>query len=102
MKPVNNQSSFTTTCMPSDTGISYQRRKGALALCLALCTLGLNLSASAQEPTITTFDPPGSVFTIALGINPAGEVTGTYSDANGGHGFMRGRDGTFTKFDAPG
>ncbi len=52
------------------------RRKGALALCLALCTPGLSLSASAQESTFTTFDPPGSTQTTPYSINPAGAITG--------------------------
>ena len=39
---------------------SAVRRKGALALCLALCLLGLALSASAQKPRFITFDAPGA------------------------------------------
>jgi len=85
------------------------RRKGALALCLALCTLGLGLSATADEPTIITFDAPGAGTgnlqgTVALAINPAGAITGLYYDASFyyPHGFLRGRDGTITTFDAPG
>ncbi len=85
-------------------------RKGALALCLALCTLGLGLSAKAQDrkATIITFDAPGAgtgTFqgTIPEDINPAGVITGVYSDANFVvHGFLRARDGTFTTFEAPG
>ena len=49
------------------------------------------------DGTITTFDPPGSTFTfgnpnnnqVPESINPAGVITGTYSDANGQHGFVR-------------
>ncbi len=79
------------------------RRKGALALCLALCTLGSGLSGSAREATFTTFDVPGATGTFAQSINPAGAITGTYSDASSvEHGFLRARDGTFTTFDAPG
>jgi hypothetical protein len=84
------------------------RRKGGLALCLALCTLGLGLSATAHEPTIITFDAPGAGTesfqgTFAFSINPAGAITGTYFDASYvGHGFLRAPDGTFTTFDAPG
>jgi uncharacterized repeat protein (TIGR03803 family) len=62
---------------------SAVRRKGALALCLVLCTLGLRLSASAQEPQITTFDAPraGTIAndyngTFSTGINLLGTVAG--------------------------
>jgi len=103
MKRVNNQSSFTTTCMPSDTGTSYQQRKRALVLCLALCTPGLSHFTSAQEPTFTTFDPPGSVTTFSSSINPAGAITGVYEDAGFvTHGFLRAPDGAITRFDPPG
>jgi hypothetical protein len=66
----------------------------------------------APDGTITTFDPPGSTSTIVGSggepfagppINPAGVITGYYSDASGGtHGFLRAANGTFTTFDAPG
>jgi hypothetical protein len=50
----------------------------------------------------TTFDPAGSVFTQANGINPAGAITGSYDDANFvAHGFLRASNGAFTTFDAP-
>jgi hypothetical protein len=79
------------------------RQKGVLALCLlALSTLGLSLSAGAQEATFTTFDPPGSTGTQVNSINPAGVITGYYFEGNNSHGFLRARDGTFTKFDPPG
>ena len=36
------------------------------------------------------FDPPGGFFTFPTAINPAGAITGNYSDANGfQHGFLR-------------
>jgi hypothetical protein len=85
------------------------RRKGALALCLALCVLGLGLSATAQEPTILiTINPPGAGTdawqgTQGPGINPAGAITGFYSDSNNVyHGFLRAPDGRITTFDVPG
>ncbi len=81
---------------------STARRKGALALCLALCTLGLGLSGSAREPKFTTIDPTDSVYTSLMDINPAGAVTGLYQDAEGlYHGFMRAPDGTITTFEDP-
>ncbi len=61
--------------------------------------------------TITTFVAPGSgcslsafkLCSIPFGINPAGTITGYYSDAsNVFHGFLRTSDGTFTTFDPPG
>ena len=63
-------------------GATLGRRKVAVVLCLALCTVGLGLSAKAQDTTFITFDPPGSTFTLALSINPAGAITGTYLDTN--------------------
>ena len=57
----------------------------AITLCLAL-----SVSASAKQPTIITFDPPGSVATFAYAISPAGAITGFYIDASGvQHGFLR-------------
>ncbi len=61
------------------------RRIGALAVCLALSTLGLGLSRSARAQTFITFDVPGSVCAPAfprctnpVAINPAGAITGFY------------------------
>src|SRR5271167_2646128 len=54
------------------------RRKGALALCLTLCTLGLGLSANGQnrKATIITVDAPGAFEgTFPQGITPAGAIT---------------------------
>jgi hypothetical protein len=58
----------------------------------------------ANAGTFTTFDLPGSPQTVALGINPAGAITGFYSDPITfvAHGFLRAPDGTFTTFDGPG
>jgi hypothetical protein len=59
--------------------------------------------APRKQPTIITFDPPGSVATSSGAINPAGAIAGGYIDAsNVGHGFLRAKDGTFTSIDAPG
>ena len=78
------------------------RHQGAFALYVALCTLGLNLFASAQDPTITTFDTPGSIATVGTSINPAGTITGYYQVGFTIHGFVRAVGGTITTFDAPG
>ena len=89
---------------------SAVRRRGALALFVALCTLGLGLPTSAQEPRIITFDAPGADTnpgdfngTFAAGINNGGTIAGYYIDANNVyHGFLRSREGSFTTFEAPG
>jgi hypothetical protein len=88
------------------------RRKVALALCVALCTVGLAFPQSDEKATIITFDAPGAcssgptcgmLGTYVYDINPAGAITGTYFDANFvQHGFLRAPDGTFTTFDSPG
>ncbi len=84
------------------------RRIGGLVLGLLICTLGPGLCARAQQGTFTTFDAPGAGTgsgqgTFAFAINPAGVITGYYTDASdGSHGFLRAPDGTFTMFDAPG
>jgi hypothetical protein len=50
--------------------------------------------------TFTTFDVPGSTFTIAGGVNASGQVVGAYG--NGGtHGFLR-SGGSYTTLDVPG
>src|SRR5215469_7963812 len=58
--------------------------------------------APKKEPTIITVDPPGSIYTLALAINPSGAIAGWYIANNMAHGFLRAKDGTFTSFDAPG
>jgi len=77
-------------------------------LCLAVCMLGLGVSATAQWPPIITINPPGVGTTAGLGtqgpgINPQGAVTGFFSDSNNVmHGFLRDPWGAITTFDAPG
>ena len=65
----------------------------------------------ARDGSFTTFDVPGAggagtgpyPGTLASFINPAGAITGLYTDANyAAHGFVRAPDGTITTFDAPG
>jgi hypothetical protein len=48
------------------------------------------------------FDVPGSTSTSVAGLNPAGEITGSYCDAVSCHGFLRSPEGSFTSFDVPG
>jgi hypothetical protein len=64
--------------------------------------------AEAKAATITPFDVPGAGTgygqgTFPAAINPAGAITGSYADASSFyHGFLRARNGTFTKFDPTG
>jgi hypothetical protein len=75
-------------------------RTGAMVL---LALLAIAAQPSAWGQTFTTFDPPGSQGTSPVSINPAGQITGNYFDANfATHGFLRAADGTITTFDAPG
>jgi uncharacterized membrane protein len=60
-------------------------------------------NAAAQVGTFTTFDPPGSTFTLPSGITPDGVITGYYADASGvTHGFLRASNESITTFDPPG
>jgi probable HAF family extracellular repeat protein len=69
---------------------------------IALVSAMTAVSASAKE-SFTTFDPTGSVYTFASGINASGTVAGYYEDSKGvTHGFLRTSDGTITAFDPPG
>ena len=64
------------------------------------------------DGTVTTFDVPGAGTGqnqgtlcpfCSAGLNQWGAIAGTYIDANSvQHGFVRGPDGKFTSFDAPG
>jgi len=65
----------------------------------------------SADGTLKTFEAPGAgtgpsqgtIFFQVAGLNNSGAVTASYCDANGVfHGFLRGHDGHFTTFDAPG
>ena len=81
--------------------------KHVLALsCLAVLAVGLVLSfvrkARASGPTFTLIDPPGSVLTLAAGINDSSQIVGRYTDtARITHGFLL-SNGRYTSFDYPG
>jgi hypothetical protein len=81
--------------------ITRQKAMHVLSV-LALCTLGMSLSAGAQEATFITFDPPGSTGTQVNSINSVGVITGYYFEGSNSHGFLRSREDTFTTFDGPG
>jgi len=97
--------------MASKSEFTKSVARGRAALCLALCMLGLSLSATARDdrkPTIITYDIPGAGTgsgqrTIGGGIIPNGAILGEYVDANNVyHGFVRARDGNITTFDVAG
>jgi probable HAF family extracellular repeat protein len=73
---------------------ALRRAIPATLLCLAFGTPLL-----ADDYHYTKIDAPGSVSTIARGINARGEIVGTYIDADGNaHGFLL-RKGEFTTID---
>ena len=58
--------------------------------------------ASAKSK-FTTFDAPGSIWTLPTSINPGGAITGYYYAAsNLIRGFLRAGNGKFTTFENPG
>jgi hypothetical protein len=58
--------------------------------------------ASEATPDFSTIDVPGALATSPQGINAAGDVSGSYVDANHrSHGFVL-RGGSFTTIDYPG
>jgi probable HAF family extracellular repeat protein len=61
-----------------------------LLILLAVSCLCKSLStAHAASYTFTTLDVPGSITTVADGINTAGQIVGFFNDATGGtHGFL--------------
>jgi hypothetical protein len=72
---------------------------GAALVLVSATTAG---SANAKE-SFTSFDPKGSIYTFAVGINVSGTVAGYYEDSTGAtHGFVRASDGTITPFDPKG
>jgi hypothetical protein len=71
-----------------NTTLNELWRLGILPLVALNLLLGVG-SAATKEPTFTTIDVPGATFTVAMGINPDGEIVGLYFDANFvGHGFL--------------
>jgi probable HAF family extracellular repeat protein len=68
---------------------------------LVATLIGNHPSAMAGYDFTTLTDPDGAGYTVASGINNAGEVVGTYRDAsNVDHGFSF-SGGFFTKVDVP-
>jgi hypothetical protein len=69
-----------------------------------LSALLLILAASPLRALALTFaaiDVPGATRTAALGINPQGQIVGSYDSGGQGHGYLLDR-GEFTTIDPPG
>jgi hypothetical protein len=57
----------------------------------------------ARDGTITTFDVPGAIFTVAGSVNDQDAIAGTWLDQNGvSHAFIKSSGGVITPFDPPG
>src|SRR5437763_1118771 len=78
------------------TTLYLRKSIGLLALVVCLATLGLGLSATARQPTFTTFDAPGA----GTGADQ-GTIPFDY-DSTVRHVFLLAPDAAFTTFDAPG
>ena len=77
-------------------------RSALVTALLALSCIGAAATkANAAAYTVTTLNVPGASDTYAGGINNAGQVAGSYSDATGFHGFVD-TNGAFTTVDVPG
>src|SRR6516162_1245221 len=71
-------------------------------LFLILAAIFYALPGQAGQPAIIVFDPPGSTGTNPNDINPAGDVVGSYTDANHvARGFLRTADGAIVTFAYP-
>jgi uncharacterized membrane protein len=68
---------------------------------LVVCVFILAPLARAKTARLATIDYPGATQTFALGINPAGDVVGAFTDAAGEHGFVM-TNGHGISFDWPG
>src|SRR5947208_9506949 len=86
VRPMRNRPAVADLCAVGTTAGPWKR---LVVLCLVLCSLELGLSRSAGAQTITTFDVPGARDTTPRSINPAGAITGSYSDRIGRHGIVR-------------
>jgi hypothetical protein len=67
-----------------------------------LCAVLISAAITLNAQIIITFDGPNHASSSFSGINAWGEVSGSYQDASGTHGFVRELDGRFVTFDVPG
>jgi len=62
----------------------------------------LDTLAGATMAEIIDVPFPGTTSTVAIGINDAGQIVGTFAEGPRGHGFLRDAGGIFTTIDGPG
>jgi len=75
--------------------------KGGFLALFTVLILASFSTAQAEYYAYTTLNVPGAYITQAYGINNSGQVSGTYCDATGNHGFIK-SGSTFYTFDVPG
>jgi uncharacterized membrane protein len=84
--------------------------QGMIGWCIDTMTAGemagsmIQMALMAPSPDLGVFesiDFPGAAGTRALGINPQGDIVGSYTDRTGTHGYILSQ-GVFTTLDYPG
>jgi uncharacterized membrane protein len=97
--PVTSQRDFGKS--GTDSLAEIMRRH--LTLCVLLLGVLLAGAPMAQQSALrwSAIDYPGATSTTALDVGPVGEIVGSYTDATGTHGYLRGGNGTFASIDFP-
>jgi hypothetical protein len=67
----------------------------------SLSTLAAVDGSASSAGAFESVDVPGAIGTRAFGINPQGDIVGSYTDTTGTHGYLL-RNGLFTTIDYPG
>src|SRR5262249_20831338 len=93
--PMNNPLNEFTKRLGQSTRRETMKKFTVGTAAIVLACLGLASRAKAGTPTFTTLDFPGGFFTLAAGINSAGEIVGRYANGTGNHGFLL-SGGTYT------
>jgi uncharacterized membrane protein len=99
---MNNKFDELTRSMAQSVARHAALRKFGTGLAgIALALIGLANQAAA-DPTFTSLDYPGAVFTAADDINTSGQISGWYIDTSGVfHGFVL-DNGNYTSITFPG
>src|SRR2546422_145484 len=98
--------SLTAVEDPNDD-MCGQDMKWMIGWCLDGITDGQSLlvaaatTSAAYVGVFEWIDVPGAVGTRAFGLNPRGDIVGSYTDGTGTHGFVR-SDGVLTTINYPG